>query len=128
MDFYEQLAKPAWAPQPSVFGVAWSVLYPIIILAYGYAIVQVVRGRWPTALLVPILINVVANVAFTPIQFGLRNLLLAEVDILVVLATAVWSIVAIWPHSRLVALALVPYAVWVSIATALQSSITWLNR
>lgn len=128
MDFYEQLAKPAWAPQPSVFGVVWSILYPVIILAYGCALVQVIRGRWPAALLAPILINVVANVAFTPIQFGLRNLLLAEVDILVVLGTAIWSIVAIWPHSAVVALALVPYAVWVSIATVLQTSITWLNR
>lgn len=128
MDFYEQLAKPQWAPQPPVFGIVWSVLYPIIFIAYGYALVQVARGRWPSALLVPILINLVANFAYTPIQFGLRNLWLAEADIVIVLATAVWSIIALWPHSRLVALALVPYALWVAIAAALQTSILWLNR
>lgn len=128
MDFYEQLVKPSWAPRPPVFGVVWSVLYPIIFLAYGFAIVQILRGRWPSWLLAPILINLAANLVFTPIQFGLRNLWLAEVDILLVLVTAIWSIVALWPHSRLVAIALVPYAVWVTIATVLQSSITWLNR
>lgn len=128
MDFYEQLAKPGWAPEPPVFGIVWSVLYPIIFIAYGFAIVQVARGRWPAALLVPILINLVANFAFTPIQFGLRNLWLAEADIIVVLVTAVWTIVALWPYSRIVAVALVPYALWVAIATALQTSITWLNR
>ncbi|MRR13582.1 tryptophan-rich sensory protein [bacterium] len=103
-------------------------MYPIILLAYGFAIVQILRGRWPATLLVPIVINLVANFAFTPIQFGLRNLVLAEVDIVVVLVTAVWSIVAIWPRSPFAAAALIPYAVWVSIATALQTAILWLNR
>jgi len=77
---------------------------------------------------VPILLNVAANVAFTPIQFGLRNLWLAELDIIIVLATIVWSMIAIWPHARWASVALTPYLVWVTIATALHSSITWLNR
>jgi tryptophan-rich sensory protein len=128
MDFYDTLVKPSWAPAPPVFGIVWSLLYPIIIVAYGYVIVRVARGDYPTALLVPVLINVVANVAFTPIQFGLRNLALAEADILIVLATIIWSMVAIWPYSRIASLALTPYLVWVSIATALQTSITVLNR
>lgn len=63
-----------------------------------------------------------------PIQFGLRNLPLAAVDILVVWETIVWMMLAIWPHARLVAAAQVPYFVWVSIATVLQLSITWMNR
>lgn len=128
MGWYEELLKPSWAPPAPVFGIVWSVLYPIIIVAFGYVIVRVVRGDYPATLLVPVLINVVANVAFTPIQFGLRNLWLAEVDIIVVLVTIVWSMIAIWPHSRWAALALTPYLVWVGIATALQTSITWLNR
>jgi tryptophan-rich sensory protein len=35
---------------------------------------------------------------------------------------------AVWPHNRVVAAAQVPYFVWVSIATVLQLSITWMNR
>lgn len=73
-------------------------------------------------------LNLAANFAFTPIQFGLRNLDLAAVDIVVVLATIVWSIAAIFSHSWWVAPALVPYFVWVTIATVLQISITVLNR
>jgi tryptophan-rich sensory protein len=128
MDFYDTLVKPTWAPAPPVFGIVWSVLYPIIIVVFGYVIVKVARGEFPASLLVPVLINVVANVAFTPIQFGLRNLILAEVDIVIVLVTIVWSMIAIWPHSRVASLALTPYLVWVGIATALQTSITVLNR
>jgi tryptophan-rich sensory protein len=128
MDFYQTLAKPSWAPEPPVFGTVWSILYPIIIVAYGYVLVRIARGSMPTWLLVPVLINIVANIAFTPIQFGLQNLLLAQVDILVVLVTVVWSIVAIWRYAPVAAIALVPYAIWVAIATALQTSITYLNR
>jgi tryptophan-rich sensory protein len=69
----------------------------------------------------------VANLAFTPIEFGLRSLPLASIDILVVWSTIMWMMRAIWPHYRWVAVAQVPYFVWVSIAMALQLSITWSN-
>jgi tryptophan-rich sensory protein len=128
LSWYEQLAKPSWAPPASLFGTVWSILYPIIIVTFGYVIYRVVRGDIPTSVLVPIVINIVANVAFTPIQFGLRNLVLAEIDIIIVLVTIVWSMVVIWPYAPIAALALAPYLVWVSIATVLQTGITYLNR
>jgi benzodiazapine receptor len=128
MDWYDSLIKPAWTPPPGVIGTIWTVLYPVIIVAFGYMVVQVVRGVVPAFVLVPLAINVVANVAFTPIQFGLRNLPLASVDIAIVLATIVWCMVAFWPHSRIASLALVPYLAWVATATVLQLSIAWANR
>jgi len=88
----------------------------------------VVRESMPASVLVPIALNVVANVAFTPIQFGLRNLPLASVDIVLVLVTIVWCMVAFWPYARWASLALTPYLAWVTVATVLQFSITWLNR
>jgi benzodiazapine receptor len=72
----------------------------------------------------PFSINLVANLIFTPIQFGLRNLTLAAADILVVWTTILWCMVAIWPHYRWAAVTQVPYFVWVSLATVLQLSIT----
>ena len=128
MNAYDALIKPGWAPPANLFGIVWSVLYPIIFIAYGYVVFRVVRGEMPSALIWPIAINLVANVAFTPIQFGLNNLPLAAADVVIVLVTIVWSILAIWPHSIWAALALVPYLVWVAIATVLQISITLMNR
>lgn len=126
--WYDGLIKPSWTPEPATIGTIWTLLYPVIALAYGYAVFRVVSGAAPRSLLVPILINVAANLAFTPIQFGLRNLPLASIDIVIVLATIVWSMVAMWPHARVAALALSPYLVWVSVATVLQLSITFANR
>ena len=76
----------------------------------------------------PFAINLVANLIFTPIQFGMRNLPLAAADILVIRGTILWIMLAVWPHYRWVAAAQVPYFVWVSIATVLQLAITWMNR
>ena len=103
------------------------VLYPIIAISFGFVFVQTIRPRLPWMVALPFAINLAANLAFTPIQFGMRNMPLAAVDIVIVWATILWSAAAVWPHHRWVALAQLPYFVWVSIATVLQLSITAMN-
>lgn len=126
-DWYDSLAKPDWTPEPSTIGTVWQVLYPIIFVTFGFVLVQFLRKKIPAKILVPFAVNLVANLIFTPIQFGLRNLPLAAVDILVVWVTIPWIMVAVWKHARWVSLSQIPYFVWVSIATVLQLSITVLN-
>lgn len=128
MEWYDSLIKPAWTPAPGVIGTIWTLLYPIIIVVFGYVIFRVARGTMPVSVLLPLAINVVANVAFTPIQFGLRNLGLASVDIVVALVTIVWCMVVFWPYAPWTSAALVPYLIWVATASTLQFSIWWLNR
>jgi benzodiazapine receptor len=127
MEWYQSLAKPSWTPPPATIGLIWQVLYPIILLTFSFVFAQAARGRLPWRVALPFAVNLIANLSFTPIQFGLRNLPLATLDILVVWGTILWLMIAVWPFSRLVALAQVPYLIWVSIATVLQLAITWLN-
>jgi benzodiazapine receptor len=127
LDWYNSLAKPSWTPAPTTIGLIWRILYPIIVISFGFVFVQVIRRRVSWLLALPFVINLVANLIFTPIQFGMRNLPLASVDILIVLATIVWMMIVTWPHYRWVALAQVPYLIWVSIASVLQLSITAMN-
>ena len=127
-DWYAQLSKPFFAPPAAVFGPVWTLLYLIIAVSFGYVLVQGLRRRLPFSMLLPFILNLVFNLAYTPIQFGLKNNLLASVDILFVLATLVWALVAIWPRVRWVTLVNIPYFLWVAFATILQLSITWLNR
>jgi len=51
-----------------------------------------------------------------------------SLDIVIVLVTIAWSIAVIYPYSWPAALALIPYLIWVGIATVLQISITVMNR
>ncbi len=128
MEWYNSLDKPSWTPSPRIIGQIWQILYPIIFLSLAYVVVQAFRGKVPWRVAVPFLINLVANVIFTPIQFGWRNLPLAAADILVVWFTILWMMFAAWPHARWLSFAQLPYLTWVSIATVLQLSITWMNR
>jgi benzodiazapine receptor len=127
MIWYNGLAKPSWTPSPSTIGLIWQILYPIIIVTFGFVLLQAVRGKVAWVVALPFASNLVANLAFTPIEFRMRNLPLASVDIVIVWSTIIWLAVAVWPHYRWVAVAQVPYFVWVSIASVLQLSITSMN-
>ncbi len=70
IDWYQSLAKPSWTPAPRTIGLIWQILYPIIIATFGYVFVQAARGRLPLIVALPFAINFVANLIFTPIQFG----------------------------------------------------------
>jgi translocator protein len=126
-DWYQNLNKPSWAPQESVFGTVWSVLYPIIFVVNGYIAYLLVQGKIGVLVALPFWLNLIFNLLFTPIQFGLKNNALAFADILLVLLTIIWAMIAIWPYAKFVSLAFVPYLIWVTIATALQFSILLKN-
>ena len=128
MDWYQSLAKPAWTPEPKTIGLIWQTLYPVILVSFGFVFVQAARRKILWLVAVPFALNLLANLSFTPIQFGLRNLPLASLDILIVWGTLLWVMIVIWPHYRWVSLAQGPYFLWVSIATVLQLSITLMNR
>jgi translocator protein len=127
INWYNSLAKPSWTPQPATIGMIWQILYPVILISFGFVFVQAFRGKVSWYIALPFAINLVANLIFTPIQFGLRSLPLAAVDILIVWATIIWCMVAIWQHNKWVSLAQIPYLVWVSIATVLQLTMTIWN-
>ena len=126
--WYQQLAKPAWAPPSWLFGPVWTVLYAGIAVSFGMVFVLAAKGTVPALVVMPFVLNLAFNFAFTPLQFGLRNNVLAAVDILAVLGTLIWAMLYVWPFVPWIALAQVPYLLWVMFATVLQLTVTWMNR
>lgn len=126
-EWYQTLLKPSWAPPSWLFGPVWSVLYTIIIATFGYVGYLYLKGTIPFMVALPFLLNIIFNLAFTPIQFGLQNNLLAAVDILLVLATLIWALIVIYKYVPAVTYANIPYLLWVIFATVLQVTITWMN-
>lgn len=125
--WYSMLVKPAWAPPSWVFGPVWTVLYAVIAISFGTVFYRAFTGKIPRMVALPFALNLVFNFAFTPLQFGLQSNILAAIDILLVLGTLIWAMVAVSPHIRWVAFAQIPYLLWVSFATILQLTITVLN-
>lgn len=126
--WYQQLAKPFWAPPSWVFGPVWTVLYILIAISFGKVFLMAWQKQVPWIIVLPFALNLVFNFIFTPIQFGLQNNILAAIDIVLVLGTLIWATVVIYPYAPWIAYMQSPYLLWVSIATVLQFTVTYLNR
>ena len=127
-NWYSQLIKPTWAPPSYLFGPVWSFLYILIIAGFGSVFYKAFTKQIPWIVALPFVLNIIFNLAFTPLQFGLKNNLLAAIDVLLVLGTLIWAIYAIYPHVKWIAYIQTPYLLWVTFATVLQLTITYMNK
>jgi translocator protein len=127
-DWYSQLIKPSWSPPSWLFGPVWTFLYILIAISFGKVFLMAWKKEIAVMVALPFIFNIIFNFAFTPIQFGIKNNLMAAIDILLVLGTLIWAMAAIYPRVRWIAYIQIPYLLWVSFATVLQLTITYLNR
>ena len=128
---YVQLIKPSWAPPSWLFGPVWTILYAIIVVSFGVVFHRALTKQISWIVALPLALNLFFNFIFTPIQFGLKNNLLASIDILLVLGTLIYGLLVLWhalPDLRWAVYANIPYLLWVSFATVLQLTITYLNK
>ena len=127
-EWYQQLIRPSWSPPPWLFGPVWTFLYILIAVSFFKVFQLTFQKRISFITALPFILNLIFNFAFTPLQFGLRNNFLAAIDILLVLGTLIWAMIAIYPHAKWITFIQIPYLLWVSFATVLQLAITYLNR
>ena len=132
-NWYSTLVKPSWAPPSWLFGPVWTVLYAIIAVTFGTVFYKAFTGKLPWIVALPFALNLIFNFSFTYFQFGLKNNLLASIDILLVLGTLIWLVSQKLPSVggadlNWIRYANIPYLLWVSFATVLQLTITWMNK
>ena len=127
-NWYSQLIKPSWSPPAWIFGPVWTFLYVLIAVSFGKVFLMFFQKKIPLIVVLPFILNLIFNFAFTPLQFGLKNNFLAAVDVILVLGTLIWAIITIYPYARWVAYIQIPYLLWVTFATTLQLTITYLNK
>jgi tryptophan-rich sensory protein len=124
---YAELIKPVWAPPNYLFGPVWSILYTIILITFGYVFYLYYKRKIKFNIILPFILNLFFNFIFTPIQFGLKNNLLGSLDVILVWITLVWAMYKIYKYKKNIVFANIPYLAWVSFATILQITITFLN-
>lgn len=122
-EWYRSLNKPVWTPPSWLFAPAWTVLYGMIAVA-GWLVFQAEGGLPALACWAA---NLIFNGAWSWLMFGRRQIALALVDALAMLATIVLFIVLAGPVNALAAWLFVPYLVWVSFAATLNFSILRRN-
>jgi tryptophan-rich sensory protein len=126
--WYQTLTRPRWAPPSWLFGPVWTILYILIAISFGKVFMLFSAKQISFMVALPFILNLIFNIAFTPIQFGLKNNLLGSIDVILVWITLVWAMVAIYPYVSWVMYLQIPYLLWVTFASVLQLTITYLNR
>ncbi len=130
-NWYKKLIKPSWSPPSWLFGPVWTVLYFVIAFSFGTIFYKAFTGNISWMIAIPFIINLIFNFSFSLLQFGLKNNVLAAIDILLVLGTLIWALYTIWnisPDLHWIVYINIPYLLWVSFASFLQLTITYLNR
>ena len=125
--WYASAAKVAWNPPNWIFGPMWTALY--VMMAFAAWRLWRVRTTKPAArtLLVLWFVQLGLNCAWSFLFFGLRSPTSGLIDIVPLLGVLIWIGVRLWTVDRLVATLWIPYILWVSFATALNTSI-WLRN
>ena len=124
--WYRQLVKPPLNPPDWLFAPVWTVLY--IMIAVAIVMFFATRGKKNLWLgLAATLINLAANFLWTPLFFGLQNITLAVVDILVLDISLVIMVCVYWQARKWASGLLWPYLVWGLFATYLNIALWILN-
>jgi tryptophan-rich sensory protein len=124
--WFQNLEQPAFQPPNWLFGPVWSALYLMIgvslwlvwrrgMLFKDLKLTVVFAAQW--------FLNFLWSVLF----FGLQNILLALVWIVVLLGFIIWTLALFWKVDRWAGILLIPYLLWVSFATFLTATLFSLN-
>jgi tryptophan-rich sensory protein len=126
--WYQTLNKPAWNPPNWVFGPVWTLLYVIM----GVAAWLIWRSGWhnPKVRLALAFFGaqLLLNLLWSLVFFGLRAPGWAMVDIVVLWALILVTAVRFYQLQPAPGLLLIPYQLWVTFATGLNAAIWQLNR
>ena len=125
--WYPTLRKPAFNPPSGVFAPVWTLFYALM----GVSLCLTWRRRPLDARAAPALrlftLQLLLNALWSVIFFGLKSPRSAFIEIVVLWAAIILTIRAMYRVSRLGAVLLLPYLLWVSFAGLLNLAIWRLN-
>ena len=127
-EWFVTLAKPSFSPPNWLFAPVWTLLY--IMMGFAAALVWQKGLKFPQvrSALVVFLIQLILNMAWSFLFFGLRSPLYGLIDILFLWAMILVTIAQFFKVSTPAALLLIPYLLWVTFASGLNLGIFLLNR
>jgi translocator protein len=126
--WYKTLNNPKWKPPDWAFGPIWTVIITLAVIAGILAWRQTTTPFDRQHLLLSFGVNCVLNAGWSGLFFKLRRPDWALVETCFLWASIIWMMFAIYPLSTTAALLLVPYLIWVSIASVLNWKIVQLNK
>ncbi|MBU2103831.1 tryptophan-rich sensory protein [Patescibacteria group bacterium] len=123
--WYTTLVQPSWTPPNWVFAPVWTTLY--VLMGTAAFLVSRSKGIRKVFALWLFGAHLVVNALWSIVFFGMHELLLAVLVILLLDVLILMLIRMFYKHSRTAALLLVPYLLWSLYATTLSIGFLVLN-
>ena len=121
--WYDGLVKPDWTPPRWAFPAVWSALYVLVAVA-ATMVAGLPGAEYALALWA---LQIALNTLWTPVFFGGHHIRAGLIIITLLWLAVAAMVVVFWRLDWIAGLILLPYLVWLSLATALNFWI-WRNN
>jgi len=123
-EWYQALTKAPWTPPGWTFGAAWVTIMICfsIYMAYGWNMI----GN-KNLLVILFLVQLLLNVAWNPVFFYYHLPLAGFLIILLLTLLIAFFFFFYWPVLKTISLFLLPYLIWLVIASSLNGYILLKN-
>ncbi|MFY8096908.1 MAG: TspO/MBR family protein [Flavobacterium sp.] len=127
--WYPTLEKPFFNPPNWLFAPVWALLYIFMGIAAGLVWNELnSKEKEVKNALKFFIIQLGLNALWSYLFFGLNNVFLAAVEVILLLLMIYETYLKFKPINKNSSYLLIPYMAWVSFASVLTWSIWWLNR
>ncbi len=124
--WYSALAKPEWLPSQKWFAPVWTALYVLMAIA-AWIIWRERYHRGHRTAITAYGIQLLLNALWAPLFFGLRNIGAGLFDIVALWLAVGWTMREFARVQGAAAALLVPYFLWLTLATAINLAVWKLN-
>jgi tryptophan-rich sensory protein len=121
------LEKPYFAPPNWIFGPVWITLYFLMGVSLYIVWIDELKSKSRNVFFVVFGIQLILNALWSFLFFGLKSPLFGPVDILILDVLVLITIIYAKRVSKFAAILLIPYMVWIIIASVLNYGILMLN-
>jgi benzodiazapine receptor len=126
--FYMHLARPTWAPPAWLFGPMWTSLYVLMgVSAWLVWREGKIRQRATGTALTLFVVQLFVNALWSWLFFVWMQGAMAFAEIIFLLGLIIATTIAFWRIRPLAGALLLPYMLWVTLATALTWSVWQAN-
>lgn len=127
--WYVTLEKPIFNPPNWIFMPVWTLLYIFMAVAAGLVWDKIkVQSEEVKKALLFFLIQLILNAIWSYLFFGLKNPMLALVEIILLWLMIYETYLKFIKINKISGYLLIPYLAWVAFAAILNASIWWLNK
>ena len=124
-EWYNSLTKPFLAPPDWIFQPMWLMLYTTILVSFLIYLFtkdyDKIRGYTYFA------IQLILNFLWSTVFFGMKNISLALIVILLIIVFTILTIKEFYSVSKAAGVILIPYLIWIIFAAYLNGGYLLLN-